>query len=273
VSSFDRILVGVDFSASSVSALGQALRIAEWSGASVRVFHVTSSLSERLLPSDSETRLERLLQDVGARHVESHDVITGRLLPETLALVDSWSPDLLVIGAYGPLGQFTGSGVGTFTMQCMRHAPCRVLAVHEQHVGRFERILACVDFSEASDGALEAAAECARRDSGQLHVLHVRSDGETPEDVERLLEGKLEAMNAAGAVEARFMVVDAPDAGRAIVQQARDVEAQLISFGSTGRGQLEYLLVGSTAEKVLKAGRQSVLVTKPMGFASPGRRR
>jgi nucleotide-binding universal stress UspA family protein len=271
VSSFDRILVGVDFSASSVSALRQALRIAEWSGGSVRVFHVTSSLSERLLPRDSDTRLERLLQDVDARHVASHDVITGRLLPETLALVDSWSPDLLVIGAHGALGQFTGRGVGTFAMQCIRRAPCRVLAVHEQQVGRFERILACVDFSEASEGALEAAAECARRDSGQLHVLYVRSDGDTSDDVEGRLHGKLEAM-VPRAVDARFMVVDAADAGRAIVQQARDVEAQLISFGSTGRGELEYLLVGSTVEKVLKAVHQSVLVTKSPGFATPGER-
>ncbi|HET6884052.1 MAG TPA: universal stress protein, partial [Pirellulales bacterium] len=58
---------------------------------------------------------------------------------------------------------------------------------------------------------------------------------------------------------------------RWIVSTASRVGADLTVMGTLGRGGVEGMLIGNTAEKVLHSNEGSVLAVKPEGFVSPVR--
>jgi nucleotide-binding universal stress UspA family protein len=58
-------------------------------------------------------------------------------------------------------------------------------------------------------------------------------------------------------------------AWRMIRAAAHALDADLIVMGSVGRAGISGLLIGNTAEKVLRVCDRSILTVKPDGFVSP----
>ncbi|MEZ5323903.1 MAG: universal stress protein [Verrucomicrobiales bacterium] len=300
MSGYSSIVVGVDFTSCSGIALSHALRIAQWSDASLHVTHVVdtiveaptteplSSLQEQIregLVSDARSAWDRFTKNVvDAKSVPIHILVNNRVAG-ILGRARECHADLLVLGAYGD--RPPDLGLGTLATASVRSGITDVLLVRETQSAcvPFNTIVAAIDFSESSLVALERAALFAAADNASLHVLHVidqrwrllsylspaseqalSSEEECREKLEhRLADFCRPVVSKHPLLEWQSVVYDLDRSSHrsGIVAYASSVSAQLIVLGTRGRTNLRDVLLGSTAEKVLEESRCSVLAVKP----------
>jgi len=137
------------------------------------------------------------------------------------------------------------------------------------------QILFATDFSLASENALRYATALARRYESTLHILHVLptvvptivGDGYPIGDVAVLRNAEqsmaqLDALDDVRTVP-HEVAIGSADPGEAIVRQAADKHIDLIVIGTHGYGGTDKLLLGSTAEKVIRHATCPVLTRGP----------
>jgi nucleotide-binding universal stress UspA family protein len=164
-----------------------------------------------------------------------------------------------------------------------------VLLVRDPHTGPFRSIVACIDFSATSRKALELAVRMAAHDGAILHVLHVfnapwhrlhyraPTPQASPDYQKQYRDGlrrRLEAFCAPfhgemARLETRYAVFDFPGHGGGITEFVKQVDGDLVVLGTRGRTNLRDLLLGSTAERVVRDAPCSILTVKPEGFEHP----
>ena len=138
----------------------------------------------------------------------------------------------------------------------------------------YDKILVAVDHSEMSDRAVLAARDLAVLSKGEIWVLHLRERemgaktgvlriDETTEDADAQVAASVEVLTEAGVKahgEVRNTIFGY--AAREIVNDASEVDADVIVMGSRGRGDIAGLLLGSTAHKVIHLSDRPVLVVR-----------
>lgn len=297
------ILVGVDFSEGSRSALRQAVRLARLHGAALHVGHVIESLvvadlAEALgqpledlrehVVRDTRVALVRFLGDLVRPEDCTLLVRVGSPLRELLAVGEEAAADLLVLGAHGAAG--TRQSVGTLAARCVRRASCPVLLVQEGWTGPARTVVAGIDFSEISPKVIEEALVLATRDGARAEVVHVfygpwhrlHYRAPTPqarpdfrEAYQRTLQARLESFvapfaQAADGVPLECRLREHPHDGRGLAAYAAERGADLLVLGTRGRTNLRDLWLGSTAERILAEAGCSVLTVPPEADAAGG---
>ena len=133
----------------------------------------------------------------------------------------------------------------------------------------FKKILFCTDFSENSDHAFAYAFNLAGAYDASLLILHVIIEPvsyywSTPEGVDQLIAKQTERVKE--EINSRYLqrieglkhyeiFAREADEGRTfyeIVQVAREESADLIVMGTHGRTGFDHLILGSTAENVVR---------------------
>jgi universal stress protein A len=150
----------------------------------------------------------------------------------------------------------------------------------------FQKILVPVDFSPHSAEAVRVAADLARRFESSLTLVHVYDplvyalpDGFTymPQPAidqllqafsDQLAQTKREALEA-GAPRVDTQVLQGIVAG-AIIDRATRGAFDLIVMGTHGRTGMQHVLVGSTAERVVRLATCPVLTVKTPTVKAPG---
>lgn len=129
-----------------------------------------------------------------------------------------------------------------------------------------------IDFSDDSEAAIRAGL-IRVEDPNDLHVVHVLSplDYSTPavlrefasgEDREQVAKQHIqELIEQAGATGAHALVL-VGNAGIEIAAYAKRSNAELIVVTSHGRHGVKQLLLGSTAERIIRHAHCSVLVLR-----------
>jgi universal stress protein A len=143
----------------------------------------------------------------------------------------------------------------------------------------FQRILVPVDFSGASEGALRHASALAAQFGGKITLIHVIESGRYVADftesetwmteIPRKVEERLLALVNASEVPALFEKVEVR-AGRPfheIGRAARELDSDLIVMASLGHSGAMDVLLGTTAERVVRHAPCAVLVLRE---PSPG---
>jgi nucleotide-binding universal stress UspA family protein len=296
------IVVGVDFSLPSATALKQGIRMAQQHQAGLHVVHVIDTLVvmdlEKAMDPYQQSIADALVRDARKAWESFRVAIPGadkagfeveidNRLAAIVRQVTKHSADLLILGTHGEFEP--DCGTGPLATSCVRSAPCEVLLVRGPHVGPFTTIVVGVDFSETSRRALAAAARVAARDGAKLHVLHVfrppwnalrfRSDASTiaPAEQEKYrdqLRAQLEQFcqplsQQMGDLKPIIEVVEHRRYGTGISEFATSFGADLVVVGNRGRSNLRYVLLGSTAERVVRQTPCSILAVKPEGFEQP----
>lgn len=147
---------------------------------------------------------------------------------------------------------------------------------------QLKKILIPTDFSEFSKCAMRYGCELASRFSSQLHILNIVEDlfplipdpGMTfpiPESysVEMQAAAKkailsLPPQEMLGKIDVvREVLPGTPFLE--IVRYARDQEMDMIVIGTHGRSGLAHVLMGSTAEKIVRKSPCPVLTVRPEG--------
>lgn len=178
-------------------------------------------------------------------------------------------------------------------MHLMRKCPCPVWLHKDEAEGPYRKILAAVDVTRHDPGVnrliMDLATSLAAREEADLDIVHVWSlAGEaslrgraflkaSSDQIERLLQQErekhvraLENLTQGYATEHAFEEhLLKGDARTVIPEFAARERSDLIIMGTVGRTGLPGLLMGNTAEDILRQVDCSVLTVKPEGFASP----
>ncbi len=147
---------------------------------------------------------------------------------------------------------------------------------------KLKRILLATDFSECSDHALKYACEFAEAFSAELHLMTVFEPPTAAyaefgigyvgvEEVEQGLVSQL-SNKLNGYPETvwrnKLNVTRSVRTGRPfveIVRYAKEMDIDLIVIGTHGRGAIAHMLMGSTAERVVRKAPCPVITVHPEG--------
>ncbi|MCA9027541.1 MAG: universal stress protein [Planctomycetaceae bacterium] len=147
---------------------------------------------------------------------------------------------------------------------------------------KLRRILAASDFSECSDHALRYACEFAETFGAELHIVNVTEPpaaaysefgigyvgvDKLNEDFQRGAEAKLNTVPSPEWQD-KLKIVRRAILGSAfveLIQYAKKEGIDLIVMGTHGRGAIAHMLMGSTAEKVVRKAPCPVLTVRPEG--------
>ena len=295
------ILVGIDYSGPSLGALREAARCAAWDKASLTALHVIDDeplveiwdeveIGEDSIIDHAQQRLclhlERVLGDDSGVYF---DAVIGYPIEQFLLAAERLSADLIVLGSHGRLSS-KPRHIGILADRCLRKARQNVLLVRDAGDAPFQRVVACIDFSQTSRKAAKQAIHVAQQDGSALEFVHVFRPAadvicapsieagilftpiENFDDVRAsALESKLEQFVAPlfeefGSVEHTISIIADPSPRSGIVDRLNESNADLVVLGTRGRTTLKNLLMGSTAQKVLHTTNCSALVVKPDGF-------
>lgn len=294
------ILVPTDFSPTSLQALDYAVPLARQLGGQITLLHVMDwpvlpQTVENLVIGDAMTRTAKERLDALAREKVPSPLLaktlvrTGSSYQEITRLAQGLKSHLIILSTHGRTG-FKRALLGSTAERVVRHAPCPVLTVRlgrevkspdlkASGLGpRINRILVPVDFSERSAVAVDVAVGMVRTMKARLALLHVviplpvrysRFRAEMQEyDAEIKLEArqKLNALAATVPKDIKTEVLlrqEIPHRGIASV--AREWRSDLIVLPTRGSTGAKYIVLGSTAEAVVRHAPCPVL---SLGVAS-----
>jgi nucleotide-binding universal stress UspA family protein len=282
----------IDFSEFSVRAYHHALSLAEHYRSKLVVQHIvevwrhpsasfaaTASLYDEYCQSLRESGTEQL-QEFVKNH--THNEVQPELLvdegtaPDSiLSFAQAQKSDLIVMGTHGRRG-FDRLMLGSATDRVMRMAPCPVLAVREathdsiaaaqerQYRHHLDRILACIDFSEDSERALNYAISAAAEYDAELTLLHVLETAPSPDKTEAAIAAATEQLDKLIPADRRrtLKIKAALRIGkpyREILQLAVEAQTDMVTMGVRGRGALDLAVFGSTTYRVMQLGPCPVL--------------
>jgi nucleotide-binding universal stress UspA family protein len=295
------VVVPVDFSPRANRALRTAEALARRTGASLVVVHVAEPIAyptdlgyapvipgevEAELQSGARQRLEEIVAGLRGRGLAAEALFrTGRPFSEIAEAARATGADLVVLTTHG----FTGLKhvlLGSTAERVLRHASCPVWVLRDpgsegdppsanDGIG-LRRVLVPVDFSDCSARALAYATGVARQFDASLELLHVTElpflDPTMAEvDTHALEEGARQSaqaqldkvladLKAGGTAATGRLVSGAP--WHEITEQARREATDLIVVGTHGYTGLKHVLLGSTAERVVRHAPCPVLVVR-----------
>ena len=279
----ESIVVGLDFSDCSRAALAHAQRVASWAGAQVHPVHVVDTLIDEIredaaldemqrgihvgLIEDARKRWDSFIEGIPEASRLQLEVSVAHRLVGIRHQLDRHSADLLILGAYGD--ERPSVGMGTLASACVRSVQTDVLIVRDTYRDSFHTVVAGIDFSSTSRRALEMAALIAHGEGAKLYAAHIVPDhAETYARLRTGLGPELDAfVNETRCkypgLEMHAKVFPYSGYRSGVLEFAALVNADLVAVGTRGRSNLRDVVLGSTAEKILRDSVCAVLAVKP----------
>jgi len=284
------ILVAVDFEAASMAAIRTAAELARALEGRVVVMHsfsmprsLSRDLSESLLADvhrQARDAALRPLNDLRSRWGVETMLREGEPATEILRAAEEVHADRIVMGTHGRRG-LDRLMLGSVAEAVVRKSQVPVMVVRPAEGPAAPRegkpvVLCATDFQAGSRPVLELAAGFAREIGGTLELVHtytlpfwvypgfdaVRVDdlhAETRRWANKTIEALAQMYGAA-----RFHVLDG-EAGRTILDVAKEVQPAALVMGTHGRQGLGRFVLGSVAEWVLRRSTFPVLTTHVLG--------
>lgn len=263
-----QILVPVDFSECSYSAIRHAVAIAIRTGAGIKLCHsinlpmVTAEMVAVPL-GDLEKEAATKLSEISAeimhwldrerlRKIEvKFQVSTGFASDEILKVAAHHKVDLIVIGTKGA-GNVVGALLGSNASTVMQKAHCPVLIVPEAaEFAGINQIAFASDMMEIDSDTVNRLVDFARHFASKIQVIHVLhgQDFLSPEQASAY---KARFMELANYENIDFHILDSD--GRTITQTiedyAKENEIDVLAIQNTERGFLDKLFKPSVSKKL-----------------------
>lgn len=250
---------------------------------------------DAMLAEDRGARLRKLVQNTRGGTDTAVVVTVGEPFLEVIRKVLAAGHDLVMVGEH-EVAKGAHAEMGAGVMHLLRKCPCPVWVMRPSRARKL-RILALVDpdpadpaRNELCDFVLELATSLGEREDAELHVGHawtmpgeatlrtsayvrlpdsvvdamVKSVFSTHRDeLEKLLERH--RVREVGAT----VHMEAGDPRIVLPKLAARLDSGLIVMGTVARTGLSGLIMGNTAETILRSVRCSVLAVKPEGFVTP----
>lgn len=279
----ERILFTTDFSECAERAFSHACHLADRFAAELHVLNVAGEkpVEDPLAQLDLEPADGNVWSDAH-RAGGPATVIHSRMAADSpvsgiLDYARHRAIDLIVMGTHGRMG-IDHLLSGSVAEDIVRHATCPVLTIRcAEGIGwkdQVRRILVPIDFSEYAH--VKAAIELAHAYGAELELLHVIEEAVLPtiygveplspgaplyvQRTEGALRKTVEALPVEGLVVRPHVRIGNPP--RRILEFAQEKRCDLIVMGCHGRTGLGRLLMGSTAERVVRLSEMPVFIVK-----------
>jgi nucleotide-binding universal stress UspA family protein len=303
---YKAILLPVDGSPTSESAVPAAVSLARQTGARLHIVHVqvaaaTWAAVPGLPPAasaetDAAARayLDELTERVSTELGES---VSFELLdpPPAAAIVGyarRASIDMIVMATHGRRG-LSRAWLGSVAAGVIREAPVPVLLIRPKRrmprTLRIRHVLVPLDGSETAEAVLPHAIRLARASGARVTAFSVVEPvfrlGEAvlvpsvaldPESYSRRVRAArdylariVDRLKDEGVEAAPYVV--SGEAVDAITQFAESADVDLIALATHGRSGWQRFAFGSVADKVVRTGARPVLVVKPQRAADAAR--
>ncbi len=302
------IMVPTDGSSFDREAIRLALRVAEHSGATVRLVRVQSTgvfFGTGGLPDAVDVSLE-VLQQERDRILDELDALAsecrissnanvsvaledGPVPDALLAYANRNNVDLIVISSHGR-GGIARLSLGSVTDSLIRGTTIPVLVVKPpmsylapEAGDAFTRIIVPLDGSSLAEQIIPEVAALAKLNEAQLTLLHVLvpetsaqkalSDKKAPWWEKDIAAAKAYLFRVAAKLRGEGLltttdVVVGDNIAQAITDYARKEKADLIAIATHGRGGISRALRGSVADVVTRTSPTSMLVLRPAGVTA-----
>lgn len=283
---YDDILVPFDGSDGATAVLEHAADVARWADATLHLLYVADTTRDSVtvvqgravdaLVREGESVLGEAEGTLAARDVDATtDVVQGNPATAIVEYADEYDHDLLVMATHGREG-VSRFLLGSVSEKVVRLATVPVLTARlrpdERLAFPYEDVLVPTDGSSAADRAADHALSLAAALDATVHVLSVVEDGSPVPDA--LSSDADEAAAAADAVD--DVIADAE--ARGVAETVRHVErgspaeailgcveangVDAVVMGTTGRRGTDRILLGSVAEKTVRAAPVPVLTIR-----------
>ncbi len=282
------ILLATDFSARCDRAFDRAVELALKWGAHLAVACAIEGGSRARPAGDSSTRAtyealllaqRRVATDLQEREVD-FGVYIEEAAPTALIgrLIDELTCDLVITGT-ARSETFGRMALGSTVERLARQCSVPILVVKTRNYGPYETVLIGTDFSPASAQAVRRAADLFPKASlAALHCYRDAGRADAAGDGDRHgAESERDAFLRDVPAEVRrrleFLLEEGPL--RAMVDTLyADRGVDLLVLGSTGRGRLLEMLLGSTASTLLESAPCDVMIVPmpPAATAEPSAR-
>jgi nucleotide-binding universal stress UspA family protein len=285
-----RIVIGVDWTQSSDPAITAVKGLRQSGACDVVVAHVyypeEAAARYGLVPAHSsiegDPRMTELLSRDLARRVGElggtgrtsfrPSIGVGRIGDHLLRLVDAEIADLLVVGTHhrhdlqrlasvSSVALHLGSGSIACVPQPMDHPSVAR--------GTVRRVLVAADLS--SYHVAEQAYAIARNGGGEVHLVHVVSNGEGREDhafADGELMTRIRSLAPQWASQQGIVthteIVQSRDRPRAIIETAARIGADVICVGSHAKAGILRRHLGSIAKTIIQHSTLPVLIVRPL---------
>jgi nucleotide-binding universal stress UspA family protein len=238
---------------------------------------------------DAASTLQQLVEKATREKCKaSAEIIFGSAWLELIRAGVQGRHDLIMVGSRD-LGGMAKLFLGSTAVKLIRKSPIPVWITHPRLRVEVGCVLAATDFSATAERAANVALEVATSCLADFHVVHACHEPagaqrwaghRTPERHEQAcqairdtaqsqMDREVERLRKACAHLDVTGHVRWGQPAEAVLQVAVDRKADLIVLGSVGRTGLAGVLLGNTAEKVLREVDRSLLVVKPAGFQCP----
>jgi nucleotide-binding universal stress UspA family protein len=295
------IVAGVDFSDASINAVREAQRRAELANGCVHLVHIIDDEAINELPpaTNPDEPYHRALTDTVLRELDAimqretttatrqRHCIVGDPAQSLLDYAQSVHAAMLVLARNSRSDP--SRGAGSYALRCVRDASMDVMLIHSKQHTPNRTIAACIDFSELSFNAAERAAVLAAEDHASLLLIHAYRPPwdvvpfsaipvTTPTDFQTQYADNVNAsmkrlvdslQNKHPALSIDTHIELAGSIGSALLTALDEHDVDLAVVGSHGRGALGRLLLGSTAERIIRDAHCSVLTIKQHEAAQP----
>jgi len=279
-----RIVVGVDGSEHSITALEWAAAQAQLTGMALEIVAAFGPGYQFLSRSEADQCMEDDIADavVRAEKLAPGVDITSTTYegpPETVLMREAAGAELLVVGSRG-LGGFKGLLLGSVSRKCAHCAGCPVVVVNQHRPGSDadmtvgdesrHRIVVGFDGSPASIAALEWAANQSELTGASLEILMtwewptgygwspIPSDLDPQQGCQRALNDLLRPIREAHpGISIREATIEGHPAP--LLVKASE-GADLLVVGNRGHGEFVGMLLGSVSEHCVASAHCPVLV-------------
>lgn len=299
---YNRIMVPTDGSGFDREAIRVAVRIADESGADVRLVRVVSSvtllgLGEPFEVADATMEAKRAELSLAERELEAlagecralgeASVSIELLDGPTAEMLEGYAQrnriDLIVISSHGR-GGMSRLTLGSVTDSLIRHTQIPVLVVkpgpsylNARAPAAVKSIVVPLDGSTLAEQILPAASLLAMLEGASMTLVHVvgrqRVRVKTSPDEPGLPECDIEVAQSylariadrlrRGNLSVDTQVIIGEDVAASIGDYAARQHADLIAIATHGRGGLARMIRGSVSDAVTRAARTSMLVLRP----------
>lgn len=286
---FKKILVPMDFSDFSKKAAEFALSFGELYGADLTLLHVVTLFHEDTAELSNLQNIEehvKMQEEAMHEELKAHadqfghsevqvNAITRRGFYEAEAILDTISDDdydLVVMGTHGRKG-LKHLVLGSIAEKVVRLSKVPVITIHD--TGRefnLKRILVPVDFSSYSKKSIEYAQSLASRFDTDLSYLHVIENDVHPSlyaaGVNNIFEIDPELPGRANKKLQKFVGIPENGVSYEVIQGnvhkqicgfSEKMNADLIVMATRGLTGLDHILLGSTAERVVRLAKCPVM--------------
>lgn len=274
-----KILIPTDFSEFADKALQTAVSIAQKTKAEIILLNANEMavaampIAEyyyydkekeqsylRMVNESLNKTLQKIASEMDLGDVQVSTLVESGLLVDVVEEVcNRENIDLVVMGTQGATGM-KEMLIGSNTEKVVRNAPCPVLAIPNKVAYEFKTIVFPTTLRPDQEKAFQKLAQMRNVFNGKIHLLYLNNPANLPDET-AIEERKNQLLSQAGLQNADVFVSQQNvfDEENAILEFARQVQADLIVMATHQRKGLAHLFLGSITEDTINHSEIPVL--------------